>query len=95
VGCSSKPDYGTSQGPGDALDRLDLRDGKLPERIDARGLHAHDHVVGPGHDIGGAHSLKSGQSLCRQPQEAVTAPTVVCWRKLMSRALYQRVGFVL
>ena len=45
-------DHGACQGAGDSLDGLDFRDDKLPESINVCGLHAHNHVVRAGKDIG-------------------------------------------
>jgi hypothetical protein len=49
-------EHGARQGAGDSLDGLDFANDKLPESINVCGLHAHNHVVRAGKDVGGANA---------------------------------------
>lgn len=51
-------DHGARQGAGDSLDGLDFGNDKLSESINVCGLHAHNHVVRAGKDVGGVMPLR-------------------------------------
>lgn len=48
--------HGACQGADDSIDGLDFGNDKLPESINVCGLHAHNHVVRAGKDIGGPNA---------------------------------------
>ncbi len=53
---SLEMDHGAGKGAGDSPDGLDFGNDKLPESINVYGLHAHNHIVRAGKDIGGPNA---------------------------------------